>query len=76
MSSWKELASYIIDNLQIILLIVIGLKIGGKLLKAASIVVAVIAFVVIAISIIETAIGCAIPLPEIAGGLNVLQGME
>ena len=38
--------------------------------------IAIVAFVVIAISIIETATGCAIPLPEIAGGLNVLQGME
>ena len=61
MNSWTEITDYIVDNLQTILLLIIGLKIGGKLLKAAAVVISVVVFIVIIISFIETTIGYEIP---------------
>lgn len=61
MNSWSEISDYIVDNLQTILLLVIGLKIGGKLLKAAAVIISIVAFVVIVLSYIETATGYEIP---------------
>lgn len=61
MNSWTEITDYIVDNLQTILLLIIGLKIGGKLLKAAAVVISAVVFIVIVISFIETTIGYEIP---------------
>lgn len=57
MNSWSEISDYIVENLQTILLLVIGLKIGGKLLKAAAVIICIIAFAAIILSYIETATG-------------------
>lgn len=57
MNSWSEISDYIVENLQTMLLLVIGLKIGGKLLKAAAVIISIIAFAVIVLSYIETAMG-------------------
>ena len=57
MYSWREIADYITDNLQMILLLIIGLKIGGKILKTAAIIISVIVFAAVGIGFFETITG-------------------
>jgi len=53
MNSLKEITDFVIDNLQMILLLIIGLKIGGKILKTVAIIISIVVFVAIGINFYE-----------------------
>lgn len=65
MNSWSGILEYVYENLQAILLVIIGLKIGSKILKALSIICIIVMIAVTVLALIEMGTGYEIPFPII-----------